>query len=116
MNGKRRHSHCLECGRSQAQEWKQRNPGPVLEANLCRYNLTLEQYECMLESQGFACALCKRPVQELVRRLDVDHDHQCCLGYKSCGKCIRGLLCNSCNQMVGKLERLGLAAVAVYLG
>lgn len=39
----------------------------------------------------------------------IDHDHQCCLGSKTCGKCIRGVLCSRCNLVLGLLyedERL----------
>lgn len=34
----------------------------------------------------------------------VDHDHKCCPGRKSCGRCIRGLLCDSCNLDLGIIE------------
>lgn len=34
-------------------------------------------------------------------RLSVDHNHQCCPGSNSCGKCVRGLLCSSCNSTLG---------------
>jgi hypothetical protein len=48
------------------------------------------------------------------RRLYVDHDHGHCPGKRSCGNCIRGLLCPSCNFALGNVsddaERLrGLA-------
>lgn len=34
-------------------------------------------------------------------RLAVDHDHECCPGQHSCGKCVRGFLCDQCNTGVG---------------
>ena len=33
--------------------------------------------------------------------LAVDHDHGCCPGERSCGKCVRGLVCRDCNAMLG---------------
>ena len=36
--------------------------------------------------------------------LHVDHDHACCPGFKSCGACVRGVICNSCNMAVDKME------------
>jgi hypothetical protein len=36
--------------------------------------------------------------------LAVDHNHGCCPGEKSCGKCVRGLLCDNCNQAIGKFR------------
>jgi hypothetical protein len=29
-----------------------------------------------------------------------DHDHECCPGNYSCGRCLRGVLCNRCNHAV----------------
>jgi hypothetical protein len=65
------------------------------------YNITDIIYNEILESQGFACAICRTPESELKLKLSVDHDHLCCPGRTSCGKCIRGLLCNICNLSLG---------------
>lgn len=36
----------------------------------------------------------------------LDHDHACCAkDARLCGLCIRGLLCNRCNRVLGMLER-----------
>ena len=37
-------------------------------------------------------------------RPSIDHDHSCCPGNNSCGKCIRGVLCSACNILLGKYE------------
>lgn len=71
----------------------------------CRYNRTLDDYEAVLKSQGGHCALC--PAESSgKKRLCWDHDHACCPGLKSCGECVRGLLCIACNKMIGHLETL----------
>jgi hypothetical protein len=67
------------------------------------YGITAEQFTTMLEAQNGVCAICRKPPNPKgrVKRLEVDHDHRCCPGKKSCGKCVRGLLCGACNRMVG---------------
>lgn len=31
----------------------------------------------------------------------IDHDHSCCKGKNTCGNCVRGVLCHSCNLGIG---------------
>ena len=67
------------------------------------YGITAEQWDALFEAQGGLCAICRRPpgVDKRLQRLVVDHDHACCPGKRSCGKCVRGLLCSWCNRMLG---------------
>lgn len=64
------------------------------------YRMVPEQYDDMLLAQGGVCAICGR--KPTTRRLAVDHDHRCCPGPKSCGRCVRGLLDAACNTNLGK--------------
>lgn len=79
-----------------------------------RYNKTIEDFEAKYVEQGEHCALCPSK-GNVKRRLCWDHDHDCCPSFKSCGKCIRGLLCIGCNNKLGRLEQFlkdGLKLVA----
>ncbi|MFD9893342.1 endonuclease VII domain-containing protein [Amycolatopsis sp. NPDC059027] len=64
------------------------------------YSITEAQYQALYEAQGGVCALCRRAKGTGRKRLAVDHDHKCCPGPVSCGECVRGLLCTSCNKGV----------------
>jgi Recombination endonuclease VII len=64
------------------------------------YNLTHEQFLARVEDQCGKCTICGH-VPESPYDFHVDHDHRCCPGKKSCGKCIRGLLCDKCNRGLG---------------
>lgn len=63
------------------------------------YGISYEQYWEIYKAQGGKCAICQR-ANGTRRKLSVDHDHSCCNGPRSCGKCVRGLLCRSCNRNV----------------
>lgn len=63
------------------------------------YGLPPGFYDALYEAQGGRCAWCNLAGGKS-RRLAVDHDHKCCPGSTSCGKCARGLLCSPCNQFI----------------
>lgn len=71
--------------------------------NLKNYGLTRDDYVNMEKSQNGVCKICGEPEKHR-KRLSVDHDHACCSGSKSCGKCIRGLLCSNCNRVLGQVN------------
>ena len=86
---------CKDC-KNKANAVQKRAKGPF-----AKHNMTLEQYEAMLESQGGGCAFNPSHPPRDTGYYCVDHDHACCPGDTSCGKCIRGLLCSKCNSMLG---------------
>jgi Recombination endonuclease VII len=51
------------------------------------------------------CAKCQTRFEE-DQPIFIDHDHAYCPDEKSsCGTCVRGLLCLSCNTALGLIER-----------
>jgi hypothetical protein len=91
---------CRECCRGRQHGYDLANPW----RNCPRlYNLSVAQVEEKSRTQGNVCAVCKRPCK-VNRVLSVDHDHSCCPGPKSCGKCVRDLLCYRCNTVLGRVE------------
>lgn len=70
--------------------------------NVKRYGISVEQFDSLLEMQDSRCAICKGKFWDEVSSPHIDHDHSCCNEQmRSCGKCIRGLLCRGCNQVLG---------------
>lgn len=70
------------------------------------YGLTLDVFQEKLQSQNFKC-ICGKEFNKTGAKRDaphVDHDHKCCSSVKSCGKCVRGILCFRCNSVLGFLE------------
>ena len=67
-----------------------------------RYGLPPGGFEQWLTEQDYCCYLCREPLDlEKKRGIHIDHDHSCCRGNRSCGKCIRGLACHACNTGIG---------------
>lgn len=69
-----------------------------------RYGITEEQYDNLLIEQDNACAVCKTEFSQTVWA-NIDHDHNCCPGKKSCGNCLRGLLCSHCLTLASIMEK-----------
>jgi hypothetical protein len=74
--------------------------------------MTQEMFDRRLEAQGYACDMCRRPFED-GEPIFIDHDRNCCPAEKrSCGRCVRGLLCLRCNTALGYIERYGELARA----
>lgn len=67
-----------------------------------RHSITWPQFWEKLAKQDGCCYLCLRLLDvEASRGFHIDHDHSCCPGERSCGKCIRGVACHGCNAGIG---------------
>jgi DNA-directed RNA polymerase subunit RPC12/RpoP len=60
-----------------------------------QYGISMEEFDGLLAFQGGGCAICSKPIEELRRRMNIDHDHKN-------GK-VRGILCSGCNTGLGHL-------------
>lgn len=130
-------SYCKPCDAAYERKWLRENssrsalykrrsiikrsaadPEFYRKLTLRKYGLTPETFRALLASQNDRCGACG--ASEPGGRHDtwhVDHDHACCPRGKSCGGCIRGILCQDCNLLLGHarddVERL--AAAIAYL-
>lgn len=104
-----------EAGAARQRRYRRTHPDKPRADHLARYGLTVEQYEAMVESQGGACAACRKPEREVdprtqcPKRLAVDHCHET--------GAVRGLLCSRCNTTLGRCDEdpAVLRALAAYL-
>lgn len=111
---------CPDCGETKSLDDfykdKRRKDGKQFYCKVCvtvrnraasfkwKYNIDESFYEHLLDKQDNACAICYAIVPGGMGRFHIDHDHRCCSGTTSCGKCIRSLLCNNCNTGIGSLQ------------
>lgn len=72
-----------------------------------RYSLTAEQVISFFKKGR----VCGNDGCRSAEDLHMDHDHSCCYPKKfktsskvSCGKCVRGWLCSSCNKSLGAMQ------------
>lgn len=117
--GTHRKAACKECEKARVRRYHAERPGLSSERSrrfreknprydrerllVKHYNITIEQYDLLLEKQNGVCAICFQECKS-GRELAVDHDHSCCAGKTSCGDCVRGLLCTKCNTAIGLLD------------
>jgi len=88
----RKRSYCFDCDKYMGHLDVYRKYG----------GMTPEDYLQIEAEQNGVCKICGKDNNG--RRLMVDHDHNCCPGANTCGKCTRGLLCKNCNWALGNAK------------
>lgn len=75
----------------------------------CKYRLTPEEWERLLSAQNQTCKLCRTALPADTKKIHTDHCHQT--------GAIRGILCVTCNHLLGAIEGRGLtpAKIQSYL-
>lgn len=106
-------ARCKECCKSDARAVFQANPEPyrrrarqahiddplLSRKRACKkYGITLDDYDALLEKQDGHCGMCPATTSghNMTDDFCIDHDH-------ITGK-VRGLLCSSCNLLLGKAK------------
>lgn len=109
---------CATHNRERRRALRKRAHGRRLEVV---YGITAEFYEALLFAQGGLCAICQR-ARGVSKKLSVDHDHKQAVldGHPpetGCRECVRGLLCGTCNKMLGHLrdDPAAFSRAAAYL-
>lgn len=80
-----------------------------------RHSMSKVEYDRLLASQCDKCAICSIKLKD--GDMALDHDHKCCDTKRTCGKCIRGILCGGCNRGIGHFKESidSLRMAIIYL-
>jgi len=79
------------------------------EKSVEKYGISINEFNDILLQQNNCCKICGIEFSfrgegkgSGVTSPQIDHDHACCATHCTCcGKCIRGLLCGTCNKALG---------------
>jgi len=90
---------CKSCSNKKRNEYRRKNPHILKNEKLrATFGISLDEYKSKLIQQRGVCAICGQPETALgrtgkIKMMSVDHNHET--------NQIRGLLCDSCNHMIG---------------
>jgi hypothetical protein len=103
-----RRGTCKKCHTAYVTNYYNNNPDKKAEKvrmnsgkdfNWKRHHITKETFDEMVSKFDGKCHACK-----INNATNIDHDHNCCSGNRSCGKCVRGILCHNCNTALGLVK------------
>lgn len=83
------------------------------------HGLTRQEIRAIYDNQHGLCAVCKGTISlgapGVRATAQIDHDHDHCPGKRGCAECVRGLLCRTCNILIGYIELPQYDAALAYL-
>lgn len=108
-------SQCKDCERVQRDKYKEENSEWLSDYHknwklMDRYGISLEEWKVLFESQNHCCAICKTKTPGGKDQWHTDHNHD--IGV------VRGILCFTCNIVVGYVEKgwtITVPAITQYL-
>ncbi len=99
---------CKTCSIKRTMDWfLAQSPDVIKAINIRRYyrryGMSRDEFLRRVDIQQNRCKVCGSHPRK-GEQLCVDHDHACCPGKRSCGKCVRDLLCHRCNIILGMVN------------